>query len=88
MRFKYKGYLVEICNYGFTGTCTKLYEEYTQKIMFFSFKRKKFLILSANLWHVASFNPISNEMAIEFAECAIEKLNKLNKGNDLKIHFV
>lgn len=88
MNFRYKGYLVEISSYGATGSCTKLFQEYIQKIMCFSFKRKKLLILSANLWHIRSIEPLSNKMAIEFAENAIKKLNKLNEENEIKLDLI
>ena len=88
IKFRYKSYLVKISEYGITGSCTELFEEYTQVILGIHFKRKRLLILSTNYGHIASLDPISNEMALRFADAAIAKLNAFNEGNRIKIDWV
>ena len=41
IKFRYKTYIVKISEYGLTGSCTEIFEEYTQKIIGVNFKRKK-----------------------------------------------
>jgi hypothetical protein len=85
IKFRYKTYIVKISEYGLTGSCTEIFEEYTQKIIGVHFKRKKLLMLSINTGHIAEIEPVSNKMAIWFADKAIAKLNNFNEENKIKI---
>lgn len=85
IKFRYKSYIVEISEYGLTGSCTEVYREYTQKILCFRFKRKKLLMLSSNYGHIADLEPVSNKMAVWFADKAIAKLDRFNEENRIEL---